>query len=37
MYTNDNYEATMWQIMSDNNMTWAEAEEYMTEEADAWN
>ena len=36
MFTDDNYEASVWMIMSENNMTWSEAEEYMAELADAW-
>lgn len=37
MFTNDNYEASVWMIMCDKDMTWNEAEEYLVELADAWN
>ena len=36
MFTDDNYEASVWMVMTENNMTWREAEEYLTELADAW-
>ena len=36
MFTDDNYEASVWMVMTENNMTWDAAEEYLAELADAW-